>query len=65
MNVFERLEREIHGLLVDLRIDEQRRDECIDQEGMAKRFMARWKTAVEKIEETVLKQIEQGKELSF
>jgi hypothetical protein len=63
--IFERLEREIHGLMVDLGLDEQRRDEFLDQEGMVKRFMAAWEKAVEKIEEKVIKQIEAGKEVSF
>ncbi len=63
--IFDRLEREIHGLMVDLGLDEQRRDEFLDQEGMVKRFMEKWAKVVEKIEEKVIGQIERGKEVSF
>jgi polysaccharide pyruvyl transferase WcaK-like protein len=63
--IYARLEREIHGLMVDLGLDEQRRDEFLDQEGMVKRFMEKWAKTAEKIQEKVLKQIEAGKEISF
>jgi len=59
--VFNLLDREIHGLLVDLRLDKPRTDEFIPQEDMVKRFKARWGKVVDKIEAKVMKQIETGK----
>jgi len=56
-----RLDREIHGLLADLGILEQRTDEFVDQEDMVKRFMRAWVKVVEKIEQKVMKQVEAGK----
>jgi len=57
----ERLDREIHGLLADLGILEQRMDEFVDQEDLVKRFMHAWVKVVEKIEQKVMKQVEAGK----
>ena len=59
--LYERLDREIHGLLVDLGLMEQRTDEFVDQERLVKRFTEAWVNVVEKIEEKVVKQIEAGK----
>ena len=57
----ERLDREIHGLLVDIGIAEQRTDEFVDQEDLVKRFIAAGVMVVEKIEEKVMKQVKKGK----
>ena len=56
-----RLDREIHGVLADLGILEQRTDEFVDQEGLVKRFIEAWGEVVDKIEKKVLKQVEKGK----
>jgi len=56
-----RLDREIHGLLADLGILEQRTDEFVDQEELVKRFIKAWNEVVAKIEKEVIKQIEKGK----
>lgn len=63
--VYGRLEREIHGFLVDMRIEEPKRDEFIDQEGLVMRFIDAWAAAVEKIEAKVVRQVASGKEISF
>ena len=57
----ERLDREIHGLLVDIGIAEQRTDEFVDQEDLVKRFIQAWVKVVEKIEKKIMKQVEAGK----
>jgi hypothetical protein len=59
--VFNLLDREIHGLLVDLRLEDPKTDEFIPPEDMVKRFMAAWGKAVDVIEKKVVKQIEAGK----
>lgn len=56
-----RLDREIHGLLADLGILEQRTDEFVDQEELVKSFIKAWNEVVAKIEKEVIKQIEKGK----
>lgn len=61
MNIFERLDREITGFLCDMGIMEQRTDEFIDQDKFVKKFMDKWTTALDKIEEKVMKQIDKGK----
>jgi len=61
MKALGRLDREIHGLLTDLGIIEQRTDEFVDQEELVKRFMAAWREVVEKIEVKVIKQVKAGK----
>ena len=58
----ERLDREIHGLLADLGILEQRTDEFVDQEELVKRFIAAWVKVVDDIEEKVIKQVQAGKQ---
>jgi len=60
--VYGRLEREIHGLLVDMRIEEPKRDEFIDQEGLVTRFIGAWAAVVDKIEAKVMRQVASGKE---
>jgi len=57
----QRLDREIYGLLADIGIVEQRRDEFVDQEELVKRFIRAWVKVVEKIEQKVMKQVEAGK----
>ena len=57
----ERLDREIHGLLVDIGIAEQRTDEFVDQEDLVKRCIQAWVKVVEKIEKKVMEQVEAGK----
>ena len=59
--IYQRLDREIHGLLADLGLMQQRTDEFVDQEELVKRFIEAWVKAVEKIEEKVVKQVEAGK----
>jgi hypothetical protein len=63
--VYGRLDREIHGFLVDMGVAVQRTDEFVPQEGMVKRFMAAWGKVAEEIEKKVIKQVEAGKEVSF
>jgi hypothetical protein len=60
--VYGLLETVIYGLLVDMRIEEPKRDEFIDQEGLVERFVGAWAAAVEKIEAKVMKQVAAGKE---
>ena len=55
-----RLDREIHGLLTAIGMLQQRTDEFVDQEELVKRFIAAWVKVVEKIEATVIKQVEAG-----
>lgn len=59
--LLERLDREIHGFLVDMGIAQQRTDEFVDQEGMVKRFMDAWGKVADEIEKKVMKQVEAGK----
>ena len=59
--IAQRLDREIHGLLVDLGILEQRTDGFVDQEKLVERFVTAWRKVVEKIERKVIKQVEAGK----
>jgi len=61
VTLYERLDREIHGLLADLGFMEQRTDEFVDQEGIVKRFRHAWVEVVDKVEEKVVKQVEAGK----
>ena len=56
----QRLDREIHGLLTAIGMLQQRTDEFVDQEELVKRFIAAWVKVVEKIEATVIKQVEAG-----
>jgi hypothetical protein len=55
------LDREIHGLLVDMGMLEQRMDEFVDQEALVERFLKAWVKIVEGIEKDVIKQVEGGK----
>jgi hypothetical protein len=55
------LDREIHGLLVDMGMLEQRMDEFVDQEALVERFLKAWVKIVEGIEKDVIKQVESGK----
>ena len=57
----ERIDREIHGLLADIGIIEQRTDEFVSQDDLVKRFMRAWAKVVDTIEETVIAQIDRGK----
>lgn len=63
--VYGMLETIIYGFLVDMRIEEPKRDEFIDQEGLVTRFIDAWAAVVEKIEGKVVKQVASGKEVSF
>jgi len=59
--IVERLDREILGFLCDMGIMEQRTDEFIDQEKHVRKFLDKWRAALDKIEEKVMKQIDKGK----
>jgi len=59
--LYKRLEREVHGLLADLGLMQQRTDEFVDQEDIVKRFIQTWVKVVDKIEVKVIKQIEAWK----
>ena len=61
VTVYKRLDREIHGLLIDIGLMQKRTDEFVDQEELVKRFIEAWVKVVEKIEKKVIKQVEQGK----
>lgn len=63
--VLARLASEIHGLLVDMGLAQQRTDEFVPQEDMVTRFMDAWGRVADKIEAQVIKQVEKGKEVSF
>ena len=56
-----RLERELHGLLADIGLLEQRTDEFTDQEPLVRRFLAAWRKVVDKMEREAIAQIEAGK----
>jgi len=59
--IYQRLEREIHGLLADLGLMQQRTDEFVDQEELVQRFIKEWVKIIKKIEDKVVKQVEAGK----
>ena len=63
--IYQRLDREIHGLLADLGLMQQRTDEFVDQEELVKRFIEAWVKVVDKVEEKVIKQIEAGKKVKI
>jgi len=59
-DIMERLDREIYGFMVDMRVADQSTDEFLDQEPMVKRFVKSWGTVVDKVRARVIKQIESG-----
>jgi len=61
MTLEQSLEREIHGVLADLGIMEQRTDEFVDQEDIVKRFHGALGAVLEAVEKDVIKQVKAGK----
>ncbi|OPL13699.1 MAG: hypothetical protein AVO39_10195 [delta proteobacterium MLS_D] len=56
-----RLSDEIYGLLTDIGMAAQRTDSFVDQEKLVNGFISDWSREADKIEQAVLKQIENGK----
>ena len=56
-----RIDFEIHGLLADLGIMEQRTDEFVDQDDIIDRFQDALGKVIDKVEKNVIAQVKKGK----
>lgn len=61
LDIDNELERQVHNLLSDLGLIEQRMDEFVDQQAMVNEFLKRWNEVVFDIRDDVLRQIAVGK----